>query len=84
MDLDEKELALLDLLAEEWEKAGPPGFVETTIIAERLKISVGEAKSTIRSLFVKGIAGTDKLDTYAAYLTPEGFDMARSRHLIAS
>ena len=77
MDLTQKERDLLILLAEEWEKTGPPGYVETTIIADRLNISPLDAKSIIRSLFVKGIVDTDEVDTFAAYLTPEGYDFAR-------
>ena len=48
------EKALLRILADEWDRSGPPGYLETTRIADRLKISVADAKSTIRSLFVKG------------------------------
>lgn len=77
MDLTQKERDLLILLAEEWEKTGPPGYVETTIIADRLNISPLDAKSIIRSLFAKGIVDTDEVDTFAAYLTPEGYDLAR-------
>jgi len=77
IELNEQELALLKVLATEWEKSGPPGFLETTAIAEALKITIPDARSIIHSLFVKGVVGTDKVDIYAAYLTPEGFDIAR-------
>ena len=77
MKFNQNEQALLNLLADEWEKSGPPGYVETAIIAERLGVSVAEAKTTIRSLFVKGMVDTDEVDTFAAYLTPEGYDLAR-------
>ena len=51
--------------------------LETSIIAECLGIPITDAKSTIRSLFVKGIIDTDEVDTFAAYLTPEGYELAR-------
>ena len=77
MTFDQKEQALLNLLADEWEKSGPPGYAETSIIAERLGVSIADAKSTVRSLFVKGLVDTDEVDTFAAYLTPEGYELAR-------
>jgi predicted transcriptional regulator len=72
------EKALLSILADEWDKSGPPGYLETTRIADRLNISVADAKSVIRSLFVKGIVDSDEVDTFAAYLTPEGYELART------
>jgi hypothetical protein len=42
-----------------------------------LEISIADAKSAIRSLFAKGIVDTDKVDTFAAYLTPEGYELAQ-------
>jgi len=77
MKLNQHERALLNLLAEAWEKSGPPGYMETSIIAECLGIPIKDAKSTIRSLFVKGMVDTDEVDTFAAYLTPEGYELAR-------
>jgi tRNA G26 N,N-dimethylase Trm1 len=78
-ELTNQEFALLKLLANEWQKSGPPGFLETKIIAKELEISIPDAKSIIHSLFVKGFVGTDKLDIYAAYLTPEGYDIGRGK-----
>ncbi len=75
MTFDQNERSLLNLLADAWEKIGPPGYVETTIIAERLGVSVADAKSIVRSLFVKGLVDTDEVDTFAAYLTPEGYEL---------
>ncbi len=77
MDLNSAERALLGILADEWEKSGPPGYLETSIIAERLGIPITDAKTAIHSLFVKGIVDTDEVDTFAVYLTPEGYDLAR-------
>ena len=74
--LNPRELALLKVLADEWVKSGPPGVVETTVIAEALKMTIPETKAVIQALFVKALVGTDKIDIYAAYLTPEGFDAA--------
>jgi Mn-dependent DtxR family transcriptional regulator len=77
MKFNQNEQALLNLLADEWDKSGPPGYMETSVIAQRLGVSVADAKSTIRSLFVKGVVDTDEVDTFAAYLTPEGYELAR-------
>jgi tRNA G26 N,N-dimethylase Trm1 len=79
MELNEQEIALLKVLADEWETSGPPGFLETTAIARALKITVPNAKSIIHSLFVKGVVGTDQVDIYAAYLTPEGYEIGREK-----
>jgi Mn-dependent DtxR family transcriptional regulator len=78
MDFNQIERTLLTVLADEWDHSEPPGYVETTIIADRLNISVKDAKSAIRSLFVKGLVDTDKVDTFAAYLTPDGYEQARN------
>ena len=78
-ELNKPEIALLKVLADEWENSGPPGFLETTAIAKALEITVPDAKKTIRSLFVKGLVGTDEVDTFAAYLLPEGYETARKR-----
>jgi RIO-like serine/threonine protein kinase len=78
MDLNQIERKLLTVLADEWDHSGPPGFVETTVIAGRLDMSIEEVKSAIQSLFVKGLVDTDKVDIFAAYLTPEGYDLAKS------
>jgi DNA-binding Lrp family transcriptional regulator len=77
MELDQFERELLNILADAWEKSGPPGYIETSIIAERLEIPIAEAKSVIRSLFVRGMVDTDEVDTFAAYLTPEGYELAQ-------
>jgi len=77
MGLTQLEKTLLKILAHEWEKSGPPGYLETTLIADRLNISVVDAKSIIRSLFEKGIVDTDEVDTFAAYLTPQGYELVR-------
>ena len=75
MEFKQKERALIKILADEWEKSGPPGYVETSKIAAHLEISIADAKSTIRSLFAKGIVDTDKVDTFAACLTPQGYEL---------
>ena len=77
MDLNQTEKDLLRLLADAWETSGPPGYAETAVIAARLKISIADAKSAIQSLFVKGMVDTDKVDIFAAYLTPEGYGLAK-------
>jgi DNA-binding MarR family transcriptional regulator len=78
-ELKDQEIALLKALADEWENLGPPGFLETTAIAKALGITIPDAKKTIRSLFVRGLVGTDEVDTFAAYLLPEGYEIARKR-----
>lgn len=77
MEFNHQERDLINILADQWETIGPPGYLETALIADRLNISVADAKSIIRSLFVKGIVDTDEVDTFAAYLTPEGYELAR-------
>lgn len=79
MEITQIERRLLNLLADEWEKSGPPGYLETTRIADGLGISIADAKSIIHSLFVKGLVDTDKVDTFAAYLTAEGYELSRNR-----
>lgn len=78
MELNQTENDVLKLLADEWDAAGPPGYIETTTLAARLKISVPQVKSAVGSLFEKGLVDSDKVDTFAAYLTPEGYALARS------
>jgi hypothetical protein len=77
MELLPDEKDLLNLLAKEWELNGPPGYLESTVLASRLNLSVEKTKSVIHSLFVKGLVDTDKIEHYAAYLTPEGYEIAR-------
>ena len=79
MELNSQEISLLKCLAEEWIKSGPPGVVETVVIAKSLDMTIPDTKATINTLFVKGLVDTDKIDLYAAYLTPEGFDIAQSK-----
>lgn len=79
MELNEQELALLKILADEWDASGPPGFLETKAISKALEMRIPDVKATIHSLFVKGLVGTDELDIYAAYLFPEGYEMARKK-----
>ena len=78
MELDPIESQLLNLLADEWEKIGPPGFIETSILADKLNLSTQKTKSVIHSLWVRGLVETDEIETYAAYLTPEGYETVRT------
>jgi len=50
MDLTSHELDVLKILTDEWDRSGPPGFLETTVIAKALAISIADAKDAIRSL----------------------------------
>ena len=78
MGLQAIEQQLLNLLADEWENTGPPGYLETKNLAEKLEIPLEKAKSVIHALFVRGLVDTDEVDTYAAYLTPDGYERIRS------
>jgi len=78
-ELTDQEHALLKVLADEWDKSGPPGFLETTAIAKALGITIPDAKRTIHSLFVKGLVGTDEIDIYAGYLLPEGYEIVEEK-----
>jgi hypothetical protein len=42
-ELNEQEIALLKILADEWENSGPPGFLETVAIAKALEITIPDA-----------------------------------------
>jgi len=77
-ELAGQELDLLKALANEWENFGPPGFLGTSAIEKELKLTIAETTSIIHSLFEKGIVATDKVDIYAAHLTPEGYAIAKS------
>ena len=79
MSLDDLELAILKVLADEWDKSGPPGILETTEIAKALGITIPDTKKLVHSLFVKGLVGSDEIDIYAAYLLPEGYELARGK-----
>ena len=78
MELSYEEKQLLIHLAKEWETAGPPGYLETSVLAESMNLSVEKTKAVIQSLFVRGLVDTDEREHYAAYLTPEGFEIAQS------
>lgn len=77
-ELADQELDLLKALANEWENFGPPGFLGTSAIEKELKLAIAETTSIIHSLLEKGIVATDKVDIYAAHLTPEGYAIAKS------
>lgn len=78
MELNHQEKHLLICLADEWQNNGPPGYLETSALAEKMDLSVEKTKSVIHSLFVKGLVGTDEKEHYAAYLTPEGYERAQN------
>ena len=78
MELNHEEKQLLSCLADEWRNNGPPGYLETSGLAEQMNLSVERTKSVIHSLFVKGLVGTDVKEHYAAYLSPEGHETAQA------
>jgi hypothetical protein len=75
-DLSADERFLLCMLAEEWVQSGPPGYIETRRLASQLGMPRAKAKAIIRSLFAYGWVDSDEVDTFAAYLTPEGYELA--------
>ena len=78
MELNHQEKNLLACLADEWKNMGPPGYLETMVLAERMNLSVEKTKSVVHSLFVKGLVDTDEKEHFAAYLTPEGYEFAQT------
>ena len=78
MELNHQEKNLLSYLADEWKNTGPPGYMETKVLAECMDLSVEKTKSVVHSLFVKGLVDTDEKEHYAAYLTPEGYEFAQT------
>ena len=50
MELNEQEMALLKILADEWDASGPPGFLETKAISKALESRIPDVKATIHSL----------------------------------
>jgi len=78
MELNHQEKNLLSCLADEWKNTGPPGYLETMVLAERMNLSVEKTKSVVHSLFVKGLVDTDEKEHFAAYLTPEGYEFAQT------
>ena len=55
MELNHQEKNLLSYLADEWKNTGPPGYLETKVLAECMDLSVEKTKSVVHSLFVKGL-----------------------------
>ena len=78
MELNHEEKHLLTCLADEWQNKRPPGYLETSALAEKMNLSVEKTKSVIHTLFVKGLVDTDEKEHYAAYLTPQGNETAQS------
>ena len=78
MKVNHEEKQLLACLAEERQNSGPPGYLESSVLAERMNLSIGKTKSVIHSLFIKGLVDSDEREHYAAYLTPEGYETTQS------
>jgi len=76
MTIDITKRQLLNLLAEEWESNGPPGMVDTPVIAKRLCIDAEIVKQIIRSLYGTGVIDTNMGEQYAM-LTQKGFAIAK-------
>ena len=80
--LDDKNRAIhwevLDLLAQAWEKNGPPGIVENRDLVRTLKLSAGAASRTLEILESLGITDHDAMG-FSSYLTPEGYQIAQKR-----
>lgn len=77
METEPLEMSVLNILADEWDEAGPPGILETTIMARRLGMPIDLLLELIDPLYANGLVDSSE-DGYAFYLTPEGYESIRS------
>lgn len=70
------EMAILEILAMEWEAVSPPGILDIAEVAEKLEEPQENIKERIESLFTRGIVDSDRFRV-AVYLTDKGYEMAR-------
>lgn len=78
MDEDANENQILDLLAKEWDIAGPPGILDICDIVAALPLAPSDILAALKQLYTSGLVGMNQLKT-SAFLTPEGYDAARKR-----
>lgn len=68
---------ILAHLAAAWDRDGPPGIVENRDLATALHLTAGTVARALTVLATLGITDHDTLG-FASYLTPEGYDIAKS------
>jgi hypothetical protein len=67
--------AILNRLSREWEMTGPPGILDISDIVIACPAAPSETLEELRQLFAEGLVDMNSLKT-AAYLTPEGHEIA--------
>ncbi len=70
-------LAVLKLLAKEWEHSGPPGILEISDIVAALDLAPSETLQALKALYQIGLVDMNTLKT-SAFLTPEGYAAAET------
>ena len=77
-EYESAEQRLLKILADEWDNIGPPGIVDVQDLAEKLDLDPEEVRKIIKPLFERAAVDMDHYEK-AVYLTPEGYDYAKSQ-----
>jgi len=70
---------ILGLLAEAWDRDGPPGIVENRDLAKALHLGTAAVAVALKTLWTLGITDHDTMG-YASYLTPKGYAIAKGQH----
>jgi hypothetical protein len=73
-----EELAVLKLLAKEWNHSGPPGIMDISDIVAALSQAPSQTLQSLKSLYRDGLIDMNRHKT-SAFLTPEGY--AAANHL---
>lgn len=68
---------IIEFLVNEWDKNGPPGIRDNKELVNELKLTEAEAFEALKQLAVLGITSNDSMG-FATYLTPEGYDIAKT------
>lgn len=71
-----EEKKILDLLAKEWERNGPPGIMDIGDIVAVLPLPPVDTLAALQALFTRGLVDMNHLKT-SAFLTPEGYEATR-------
>ena len=75
---DSSKMAILEVLAGEWEISGPPGIVDISDVAALVPLAPSDTMATVRELFAEGLVDMNALKT-SLFLTPEGYDHVTAR-----
>lgn len=67
---------VLALLAKEWDYTGPPGILDISDVVAALPLAPSETLEALKTLYASGLIDMNKLKS-SAFLTPEGYDVAR-------